>query len=221
MSARNEYVGVFMDCQMPEIDGYTATRAIRRREGTRRHTPIIAMTAHTMQGDREKCLAAGMDDYVAKPLRLTEFQRLLTRMALQNPPSGPAATKRPVAGSDAPTYESGSENVPLIDHSILQEILSDGGKEEGLVSLFVNVSHERLEALGHAIDAGDADRAAAIAHSLKGSCATFGATRMASIAAGLSGLEGEALLRRAEQLRADLADALTTTKDALEQAAAT
>ena len=66
---------VFIDCEMPEIDGYTATAAIRRREATDRHTRIIAMTAHTMSGDRDKCLAAGMDDHIVKPLRLVNVEK--------------------------------------------------------------------------------------------------------------------------------------------------
>lgn len=64
---------------MPDIDGYAATEVIRRREGSARHTPIIAMTANTMQGDRDKCLAAGMDDYIPKPLRVANVQSVLAR----------------------------------------------------------------------------------------------------------------------------------------------
>jgi two-component system sensor histidine kinase/response regulator len=88
---RRDYAVVFMDCQMPEIDGYTATVAIRRREGQRRHTPIIAMTAHTMEGDRDKCLAAGMDDYIAKPIRFANVQTVLGHLFPDDaPPAAPA-----------------------------------------------------------------------------------------------------------------------------------
>ena len=76
---RTPYYAVLMDCQMPQMDGYTATIRIREREGSNRHTPVIAMTAAAMDGDRDRCLAAGMDDYISKPIRPEDVEAALAR----------------------------------------------------------------------------------------------------------------------------------------------
>jgi two-component system sensor histidine kinase/response regulator len=94
MTSHTDYTIVFMDCQMPEIDGYTATTTIRQREVGLRHTPIIAMTAHAMIGDRDKCIASGMDDYIVKPMRRTNVEeicgRLLTGFTVNPVPTRPS-----------------------------------------------------------------------------------------------------------------------------------
>jgi two-component system sensor histidine kinase/response regulator len=80
------YDAVFMDCQMPEMDGYAATAVIRTREAqTGSHVPIIAMTANVMPGDREQCLAAGMDDYVRKPVQAADLVTMLQQWVRRGP----------------------------------------------------------------------------------------------------------------------------------------
>jgi CheY-like chemotaxis protein/HPt (histidine-containing phosphotransfer) domain-containing protein len=200
MTGATEYTAVFMDCQMPDVDGYTATRVIRRREEqTGRHTPIIALTAHALDGDREKCLAAGMDDYLAKPLRRHTIEDVLGRLPEFRP-----------AGAGA-LSETASE---LFDPAPLHEI-GDPETEVALATLFLDQSAARLPAMHEAIVCDDSDRLHGLAHGLKGSAATVGAIRMSEIARQLCEIAAAGRTSGALELHAELSDALSQTRAVL------
>ena len=195
MSRKNEYSAVFMDCQMPEIDGYTATATIRRREANNRHTPIIAMTAHTMEGDRAKCLAAGMDDYIAKPLRLDKVAEICNQ--LEAP--GPAPEAPPIAAAS------------LFDPTGLFEI-ADADQASKLIWMFIDQTTERLPLLADAIAAADCEAVRQIAHGLKGSAATVGAPRITDRCRALCEIATSGSTEGASEVYSDLVAAVTDTK---------
>jgi CheY-like chemotaxis protein/HPt (histidine-containing phosphotransfer) domain-containing protein len=164
--ARRDYALVFMDCQMPEMDGYEATAALRA-EGSR--LPIVAMTAHAMKGDRERCLAAGMDDYLSKPLRPEELDAVLERW---------------VHGRDAQPVEPAREpEDTLLDPERIEMFRRDYPEiVEQLVTLFVDGTPPLIAELRDAAAGGDPEAVRRAAHKLKGSCQNIGATWMATLA---------------------------------------
>jgi CheY-like chemotaxis protein len=174
--ARTPCAAVLMDCQMPAMDGYEATAEIRRREGSARHTPIIAMTAHSMKGDREKCLAAGMDDYLSKPLRPEALDGVLARWV-------PGA-----AAADGGLNGSGE---CVVDRAIIGELRSYHGRDAliELMELFIKDSRALVSKIGDAAKDNDASTLTEAAHSLKGSAATFGAARVAELCTQLETLD--------------------------------
>ncbi|GAC1531281.1 MAG: hypothetical protein NVS3B12_07020 [Acidimicrobiales bacterium] len=170
------YAAVLMDCQMPEMDGFEATGKIRRSEGEGRHTPIIAMTAGASRDDEARCMAAGMDDYVTKPVRNAELARVLRRwIGEQHDRSGApgaAATLDPDALGALQEFDA-----------------QDHGQTIELVAMFITDARSRLDAAREAAATGDLDELRRIAHSLKGSSATFAATGMAGLCARLEMLD--------------------------------
>jgi len=159
------YAAVLMDCQMPEMDGFEATRAIRRREGTERHTPIIAMTAGAMTGDKEKCLASGMDAYLSKPIKADTLAAMIGRWVTSGIPLEP---------QKAPSAR-------LLDGTLLAGLRELGTMEfSSLVTLFLADGAGRIAELRMARATGDVEAMARLAHSLKGSSSTFGAGALAA-----------------------------------------
>ncbi len=205
LHASGRYEAIFMDCQMPELDGYQATAAIRRREAGESHTPIIAMTAHTLRGDRERCLQAGMDDYVAKPIRTADLADAIARALDQAEPDARFNGSPPAAHGEA----------PLVDATRLQDVFGDDIEARTqLLDRFLVQSGETLAALAEPVAAGDAPAVARLAHGLKGSAAVVGAERLSQLAAQLSDDAAEGRLDGAGRLY----DALQSTLDATDRA---
>ena len=162
---------ILMDCNMPEMDGYEATAHIRNfEESLARRTPIIAMTANTQQGDAEKCLAAGMDDYLAKPITLVELRQKLERWLVSMPAT---AIERTVA-------ESEESSLDRTVFEKLREIL--GPALQQAVTPFLEDTPTYLAQLEHAVDTDDAETARTMAHSIKGSSGNLGALHLSHLA---------------------------------------
>ena len=195
------YPLVFMDCQMPELDGYEATAQIRERYPDRQ-IAVVALTAHAMEGDRERCLAAGMDDYLAKPIDAGALRDVLARWL-------PAGAATPRTGT-VPSEASPNGQLDAIDAERIRSLgLLEGG--ESIAAMFREDGEARLEALEAAHAAGDTEAARLAAHALKGSAANLGAAKLAEAA---SQIEDRA---RAGELAGD--DDLRTLRDHFERVA--
>jgi two-component system sensor histidine kinase/response regulator len=181
--SKRTYAAVLMDCQMPELDGYETTREIRRLEQGGRHMPVIAMTANAMQGERERCLAAGMDDYLTKPLRQQALKDTLARWVAQAPVrSDDPDRAAPANGAQRDDRDS----LPLLDDAVITDLENlEGDVLAGLVALYFDEAALRVSELGGAVDRGDMPLVAQMAHTLRGNSSTLGAAHVARIAAEL------------------------------------
>jgi PAS domain S-box-containing protein len=170
----NMYDVIFMDCQMPELDGYQTTAKLRLlEEGTTLHTPIVAMTANAMMGDREKCLKAGMDDYISKPLR-AEHLKAIIRHWFEIPDEKAQTSIAVVNSAQAP-----SATDAIVDLEQLR-MFTDGDPEEerALFELFLEQAHEMIILLEQSKQTGDNERWKSAAHRFKGSSGNLGANRL-------------------------------------------
>lgn len=210
--SNTRYGAVLMDCHMPEMNGYEATAEIRRQEGASGRTPIIAMTASVMRNDREKCLTAGMDDYVAKPVQLEELRLALKRWVGNESRS---------LGAAASSGGRGSATGAAIDAGRLAELRTldppDGPTTLSvLASIFLGDMPPRLTLLRLAVLESNADTVENVAHYLKGAAANIGATRMVAFLAELENLAHSGALTPAPHLLTRLDVEFAHAREALE-----
>jgi signal transduction histidine kinase/DNA-binding response OmpR family regulator len=211
-AATGGYDAVLMDCHMPGMDGFEATEAIRRAEPEGRRLPIIALTASVLETDQQRCLAAGMDTHVAKPIRFEALAGVLEQFT-RGAQAGPSST---------PAGDTGA----LLDPAILAQLRAlDGDGQPStlreLLTLFEAGTPQLLRTLRTAAAASDTDGLRHTAHTLKGTAANLGATHMAALCQRIEDLDDsgdetelERLLTELEQHTPDVTTALTRAADA-------
>jgi PAS domain S-box-containing protein len=219
---------ILMDCQMPEMDGYEATRVIRQREQSlaqpcpwKSPVYIVAMTANAMQGDREKCFAAGMEDYLSKPVRVAELQAALDRWKLaknhldqatspsSDPMPEPKSGTLEVVETEAFVLPLTEQDCP-VDMVRLMEVSDDDPERvRVLVSLYLVQAKDLLKKLGAAIQTGAAKEVTQLAHQYIGVSASCGMTAMVPPLQELERLGRSDLLNEAEPSFADSGNQLS------------
>jgi PAS domain S-box-containing protein len=196
---------VLMDVQMPEMDGFEAVRAIRAGEsGTDRHLPVLALTAHAMQGDRERCLDAGFDGYLAKPIRRADLEEALAALGRRG--DDPDGAAKPIAPPDPASLLAALE--AACD--------GDAGFARELAASFLDSAPRCLDGIRDAIAVADPDRVAAEAHGLKGISRTIGADELAEACMNLEVAARDADLRKIEGLATRVEAAWGRVRAALE-----
>jgi CheY-like chemotaxis protein len=201
---RNVYDVILMDCQMPELDGYEVTRRIRAWEAETRRPPvyIIAVTAHALEGDRERCVNAGMNDYITKPVHMAQLEAALNRAL------------KPRAGAAAAAGATVLDPVCLAG---LKELREPGQPDPltELFDLFRRESARCVASLSEGSGAHNAQAAAQAAHTLKGSASNLGATQLATLCAQAEQRARVADWDRVDQLIHQVEQELERVKTAL------
>ncbi|GAA4707992.1 response regulator [Nocardioides conyzicola] len=226
----HEYAVVFMDCRMPRLDGFDATRRIRAQEPPGQRVPIVAMTASALEGERERCLEAGMDDYLTKPVNAREVERALHTWAELPDPVDPAAgavaapEAAPAPAPPAPPPAAGAGAVGVLDADrvqVLEGLVKDGTSFfERTAASFMGRVGDQLVAIRAAVDGDNANSLLTSAHQLKGSALNLGLPRVATAAARLEALGIAGRTDGAQPMLDELSAEVLVAVSALQQATA-
>jgi len=187
---------ILMDCQMPQMDGYEASREIRRLEAGTRHIPIVALTAHAIKGSDAKCLAAGMDDHLTKPIDSEKLDACLEKY---------------LPGTFPGAGDTGQEPPPVDWDSLLDSFGGDTAFARKLVELFVSTGNELLASIPEALRRGDYEAVRAAAQELKGATANMRALAANSVAAMCEAAAGSQDVGKASALAEKLKDEMQRT----------
>ena len=210
---------VLMDCQMPEMDGYQATAEIRQHPGKIGQIPIIAMTASAMTGDREKCLAAGMDDYISKPVKPKNLRAVLEKWGHRAEDAAPPEQNDGLPSSRRSDLTATGKIAPVLNSLVLLSLheLAEGDAPflTEVFETFMRETSERITAMRRAVDAKDVDHLKRTAHTLKGAGSHLGAERMAHICKRLESIGNAEFVTVATALIEELVEEFNRVKVAL------
>ncbi len=218
MCQNNNYDLVLMDCQMPEMSGYEATGFIRKRENAQQlpHIPIVAMTANAMTGDREKCLAAGMDDYLSKPIKADLLREKLAHWLINE--SYDIDINENLTLEKKTTDNRSAKRSPIIDQAAF-DTLKDIMEEEfnDLIESYLEDAPKLLDDIKQSARDADLEVLILAAHTLKSSSSNIGGAALADLALSIEILGKENNLTEASELIPELQSTLTLTITALNQ----
>ncbi|MDP2644166.1 MAG: response regulator [Desulfobacterales bacterium] len=209
---KNRYDIILMDVQMPVMDGHEATRTIRKLEvanpgvsdpsGRPERIPIIAMTAHTMQGDKDKCFAAGMDDYIAKPIKRKDLLEMVEKWTgpERKPAPLPADPDQVETSSTDPGPDGGGDNAPMDLDGVLKEFDQDRNFIREITKNFLASAQTRVENIHGALAEKDAETVRREGHTIKGAAASLHAARLSEIAFELEQIGKSADLEKGQKV---------------------
>jgi len=197
MLERQNYDVVLMDCQMPLMDGYQATARIRARESGPGRLPVIALTANAMDSDRIQCMAAGMDDFLAKPYSMLQLENVLKHWLVQGTAPSANDSRRAVETPDA---------IEAKQLDRLRELDPSGslGLAKRIIRVYLDSSDKGISRIEQAIEQGDGEALRSVAHSLKSSSANVGAATLSGLFRQLEELGKNARLDEARPVYASM-----------------